>query len=111
MTTRSLEPSLWQNAWYPVAYLKDLDPTRPTPFTLLGQDLVLWFEGNSAQWRALADVCPHRLVPLSEGRLNGAGELECPYHGWSFNGEGGCTAIPQAPPGSNPSPQRSQCRH
>jgi phenylpropionate dioxygenase-like ring-hydroxylating dioxygenase large terminal subunit len=111
MTTRSLEPSLWQNAWYPVAYLKDLDPTRPTPFTLLGQDLVPWFEGSSAQWRALADVCPHRLVPLSEGRLNGAGELECPYHGWSFNGEGRCTAIPQAPAGSNTSPQRSQCRH
>ena len=110
MTTRSMEPSPWQNAWYPVAYLQDLDPSRPTPFTLLGQDLVLWFERSSAQWRALADVCPHRLVPLSEGRLNEAGELECPYHGWSFNGEGRCTAIPQAPEGSSPSPQRSQCR-
>jgi phenylpropionate dioxygenase-like ring-hydroxylating dioxygenase large terminal subunit len=105
-----MEPSPWQNAWYPVAYLQDLDPSRPTPFTLLGQDLVLWFERSSAQWRALADVCPHRLVPLSEGRLNEAGELECPYHGWSFNGEGRCTAIPQAPEGSSPSPQRSQCR-
>ena len=106
-----MEPSPWQNAWYPVAYLQDLDPSRPTPFTLLGQDLVLWFERSSAQWRALADVCPHRLVPLSEGRLNEAGELECPYHGWSFNGEGRCTAIPQAPEANSPSPQRSQCRH
>lgn len=26
--------------------------------------------------------CPHRLVPLSEGRVNQQGELECGYHGW-----------------------------
>ena len=73
----------WQSAWFPVAYLDDLDPNRPSPFTLLEQDLVLWFDKAGDQWRAFADVCPHRLVPLSEGRLNSAGELECPYHGWS----------------------------
>ena len=99
----------WQQAWYPVAYLRDLDPQRPTPFTLLEHDLVLWFDAASQRWRAFADVCPHRLVPLSEGRLNGAGELECPYHGWTFNGDGHCTAIPQAQEGSRISP-RSHCR-
>ena len=62
--------------------------SRPTPFTLLGQDLVLWFERSSGSWRAFADVCPHRLVPLSQGRLSADGQLECPYHGWRFNGEG-----------------------
>ena len=39
--------SLWRQAWYPVAYLRDLDPRRPTAFTLLEQDLVLWFEDSS----------------------------------------------------------------
>ncbi len=86
----------WSNQWYAVAYLDDLDRSRPTPFTLLEQDLVLWWDAGAEQWRAFADVCPHRLVPLSEGRLNGRGELECPYHGWSFDGSGRCTAIPQA---------------
>ena len=89
----------WSRHWYPVAYLKDLDPARPTAFTLLGEDpLVLWWDRQENQWRAFADVCPHRLVPLSEGRINESGNLECPYHGWSFNGEGHCTTIPQAPP-------------
>jgi len=32
----------WQQRWYPVAYLDDLDRRRPTPFTFLGTDLVLW---------------------------------------------------------------------
>jgi len=99
----------WQQAWYPVAYLADLDPSSPTPFTLLGQDLVLWFERSSGHWRAFADVCPHRLVPLSQGRLSADGQLECPYHGWRFNGEGRCTAIPQADDGQTIS-QRSHCR-
>ncbi|MGB5135320.1 MAG: Rieske 2Fe-2S domain-containing protein, partial [Prochlorococcaceae cyanobacterium] len=88
----------WLQQWYAVACLKDLDPRRPFGFTLLDQDLVIWWDAAAAQWRAFADVCPHRLVPLSEGRLNERGELECPYHGWSFDGEGRCTAIPQAAP-------------
>lgn len=100
----------WSPHWYPVAYLKDLDRSRPTPFTLLEQDLVLWWDRHQHRWRAFADVCPHRLVPLSEGRLNASGELECPYHGWTFNGDGRCTAIPQAASGTNPSERRSQCR-
>lgn len=99
----------WQNAWFPVAFLRDLDRDRPTPFTLVGQDLVLWFDRQADEWRAFADVCPHRLVPLSDGRLNAAGELECPYHGWSFDGSGRCTLQPQAEPGSSIS-GRSHCR-
>lgn len=97
--TASAPPdSPWRRSWYPVAYLADLDRSRPTAFTLLGDDLVLWWDQSSGQWRAFADVCPHRLVPLSEGRLNDSGELECPYHGWTFRGDGHCTAIPQASP-------------
>jgi phenylpropionate dioxygenase-like ring-hydroxylating dioxygenase large terminal subunit len=109
MPASSHQTNRWQHAWYPVAFLRDLDPSRPTPFTLMGNDLVLWFERSCGAWRALADVCPHRLVPLSDGRLNAAGELECPYHGWTFNGEGRCTAIPQATDGSSIG-ARSHCR-
>ncbi len=47
----------------------------------------------------MADRCPHRLAPLSEGRVNEEGRLECPYHGWTFNGDGSCHSIPQEAPG------------
>ena len=105
----SIRDEHWLQRWYPVAYLQDLDSRRPTAFTLLEMDLVLWWDAAGQQWCAFADVCPHRLVPLSEGRLNERGELECPYHGWSFNAQGSCTAIPQAEAaiGANP---RSSCR-
>ena len=103
----------WQQRWYPVACLRDLDPARPSAFTLLEADLVLWYDRAAQRWRAFADACPHRLVPLSDGRLNDAGELECPYHGWSFNGAGHCTAIPQAEPAAAATAcasPRSRCR-
>jgi phenylpropionate dioxygenase-like ring-hydroxylating dioxygenase large terminal subunit len=43
----------------------------------------------------MQDQCPHRLAPLSEGRISEAGYLECPYHGWAFSGSGQCEQIPQ----------------
>ncbi len=86
-----------KEAWYPVAYLDDLDKTKPTTFILLENDLVIWWDNNSQSWRAFADRCPHRLASLSEGRINEQGWLECPYHGWSFSGEGNCEHIPQQP--------------
>lgn len=43
---------------------------------------------------AFVDRCPHRNVPLSLGRVDAAGCLECPYHGWRFSAEGRCVEIP-----------------
>ncbi|KAK4369564.1 hypothetical protein RND71_013356 [Anisodus tanguticus] len=86
----------WRDNWYPVSLIEDLDPSLPTPFQLLNRDLVLWFDKSNSQWVAFDDKCPHRLAPLSEGRLDENGELQCSYHGWSFNGCGSCTRIPQA---------------
>ena len=102
--------SIWTEQWWPVAYLRDLDRKCPNRFTLLERDLVLWWDAESSRWRAFEDVCPHRLVPLSEGRINASGQLECPYHGWSFDGEGHCKSIPQMQETCSPAGRRSRCR-
>ncbi|KAL8501299.1 hypothetical protein ACS0TY_020734 [Phlomoides rotata] len=86
----------WRDHWYPVSLVEDLDPRYPTPFQLLNRDLVLWFDNSASQWVAFDDKCPHRLAPLSEGRIDENGHLQCSYHGWSFDGCGSCTRIPQA---------------
>lgn len=87
----------WAEAWYPIHYVEDLDKSAPTRFTLLAQDLVIWWDPQAESWRVFEDQCPHRLAPLSEGRVNEAGLLECPYHGWAFSGSGACEVIPQQP--------------
>jgi len=69
-----------------VAIHQDLDPSRPTAVKLLNKSLVLWRDGAGA-WSCLEDKCPHRLAPLSEGRVEPkTGNLMCSYQcvagGW-----------------------------
>eukprot|EP00882_Tetradesmus_deserticola_P029936 GHRQ01033572.1.p1 GENE.GHRQ01033572.1~~GHRQ01033572.1.p1 ORF type:complete len:304 (+),score=124.47 GHRQ01033572.1:348-1259(+) len=85
----------WHRAWYPVAIVSQLHEARPTATQLLGMDMVIWRDGNGS-WVVFEDRCPHRLAPLSEGRLEPAtGHLMCSYHGWQFDSQGKCTSIPQ----------------
>lgn len=83
--------------WYPLLPVEDLDPKQPTKVTLLGMRLVIWKPGSSKNYQVFSDECPHRLAPLSEGRIDEkTGNLMCSYHGWEFNEKGSCTRIPQA---------------
>ena len=83
--------------WYPISPIEDLDPQRPTPVTILGLPLVIWKPPSSETFRVFLDQCPHRLAPLSEGRIDeDTGNLMCSYHGWQFDDQGVCTRIPQA---------------
>ena len=55
---------VWRDHWYPISLIEDLDPTVPTPFQLLGRELVIW-KDQQGEWRVFVDKCPHRLAPLS----------------------------------------------
>lgn len=81
--------------WYPILPVADLVPDRPIAARLLGMPLAIWKPDEASSYRAFIDCCPHRLAPLSEGRIEG-GQLECCYHGWRFDTNGACTAVPQA---------------
>jgi hypothetical protein len=51
---------------------------------------------TSMTCRCFRDACPHRLAPLSEGRIEPTtGALFCNYHGWQFGPSGACTHVPQ----------------
>lgn len=83
--------------WYPLIPLEDLEPQKPKPITLLGKRLVIWKPTKSETYRVFLDQCPHRLAPLSEGRIETkTGNLMCSYHGWEFNENGICQRVPQA---------------
>jgi phenylpropionate dioxygenase-like ring-hydroxylating dioxygenase large terminal subunit len=82
--------------WYPLLPVEDIDPQKPTTATLLGIPLVIWKPASSSTYQVFLDRCPHRLAPLSEGRIDQSGNLMCSYHGWQFNPNGDCTRIPQA---------------
>ncbi|MEO0839005.1 MAG: Rieske 2Fe-2S domain-containing protein [Cyanobacteria bacterium J06643_5] len=82
--------------WYPVSPVEDIDPQKPTAVTVLGIRLVIW-KPRTSDYQVFLDKCPHRLAPLSEGRVDEkTGNLMCSYHGWEFDHQGTCTRIPQA---------------
>src|SRR5262249_4464888 len=59
--------------------------------------------GRDADGRAfaLADLCPHRAMPFSFGRVEGSC-VECCYHGWQFDAHSGqCRSIPALAEGAN----------
>ncbi|KAG8387364.1 hypothetical protein BUALT_Bualt02G0013700 [Buddleja alternifolia] len=87
----------WYAHWYPVVPISDLDKRRPHGKKVMGLEIVIWWDRNENAWKVFDDSCPHRLAPLSEGRIDQWGRLQCVYHGWCFGGSGDCKLIPQAP--------------
>lgn len=58
-------------------------------------DIVIW-RGEDGIVRAWENRCPHRGMRLSYGMVRG-NRLTCLYHGWTYDGNGGCAAIPAHP--------------
>ncbi|OUL20944.1 Rieske 2Fe-2S domain-containing protein [Nostoc sp. 106C] len=83
----------WTKQWYPISPLTYLNPSSPSPATLLGKKLVIWRDAHQ-KWIVMDDFCAHKLAQLSLGSINEEGNLVCRHHGWCFNGEGKCTKIP-----------------
>jgi len=85
----------WYKHWWPVQFVYNLDDDRPNRVELMGEFFAVWKSPNG-KWVAMRDMCPHRMAPLSEGRIEEDGTLMCSYHGWRFNDCGKCVKIPQA---------------
>ena len=83
------------NCWYVAADAIDLT-TEPKGVHMLGQDLVV-FRDSAGKAHCLSDVCVHRGGSLCRGKVV-EGTVECPYHGWRFDGDGNCVAIPSLGP-------------
>ncbi|CAN1298080.1 Protochlorophyllide-dependent translocon component 52, chloroplastic [Linum perenne] len=55
----------------------DMDKRILLGKTVLGLHLVVWRDRKEDVWKGFADMCPHRLAPLSEGRVDQWGRLQC----------------------------------
>jgi phenylpropionate dioxygenase-like ring-hydroxylating dioxygenase large terminal subunit len=83
--------------WFPILVLESTVDDTPIQIEVAGEKLVAWKNPINKEWSVMLDVCTHRLAPLSQGRVDpSSGCIECPYHGWQFEGKtGACTKIPQ----------------
>ncbi len=87
------EPGFLWDFWYPALRSTQITGRKLSTAMLLEVPLVL---GRTSQGKtfAIRDSCPHRGIPLSYGRFDGA-TVECSYHGWKFDAcSGQCVEIP-----------------
>lgn len=88
--------------WNIVALATQLVAGKPLRASYGVQDYVL-FRDASGRCRALVDRCAHRRAPLSLGKITAEGLIECPYHGWRYDGAtGACRSIPNLGAGEKP---------
>ncbi len=79
------------NFWYAVEESKNLTD-QPMHVRMLGQDFVV-FRDSSGEAHCLSNTCCHRGASLALGKIKGDC-VECPYHGWQYDGDGVCQRIP-----------------
>jgi phenylpropionate dioxygenase-like ring-hydroxylating dioxygenase large terminal subunit len=82
---------MYINFWYPMATTAELTD-KPLRVRALAQDFVV-FRDAEGKARCLSNTCTHRGGSLSGGKVVG-GNVQCPYHGWQFDGAGQCKRIP-----------------
>jgi phenylpropionate dioxygenase-like ring-hydroxylating dioxygenase large terminal subunit len=83
---------MFMNFWYVATQSHELTD-KPMHLKMLGQEFVLFRDSKGAA-HCLSNVCVHRGASLAHGKVKGD-SIECPYHGWRFQGSDGvCTRIP-----------------
>jgi phenylpropionate dioxygenase-like ring-hydroxylating dioxygenase large terminal subunit len=86
---------MYINFWYPVAASDEVTNEAPLRVRMLCLDFVA-FRDTNGQPHVLSDTCIHRGAALGEGKVVGD-HVQCPYHGWQYDGTGQCVKIPTLP--------------
>jgi vanillate O-demethylase monooxygenase subunit len=82
-----------RSCWYVIGLGGAFAPETLHETTVAGRVLVVWRD-RAGGLHALDGRCAHKRFPLAKGRLLEDGTLECAYHGFRYDPEGRCVAVP-----------------
>ena len=83
----------YPNTWYPILESRSLKRNDVKSIRVFGKDLIA-FRGISGKAYVLDAYCPHLGAHLAVGGTVVGDHIRCPFHGWTFDGSGVCTAVP-----------------
>lgn len=81
-----------RNTWYVAALGPEVEQVELFRRVLLGEAIVMYRKEDGTPV-ALRDRCPHRFLPLSQGKRSGD-TITCLYHALQFNADGQCIHNP-----------------
>jgi 3-ketosteroid 9alpha-monooxygenase subunit A len=79
--------------WFAVARSSELAKREVLPIVLGGEEFALW-RGEDGAVRGIDAVCRHLGAHLGHGGTVAGNDLRCPFHHWTWQGDGGVAAIP-----------------
>ena len=89
-------PPPYPNGWYEIMRSKDLPVGVSKAVNLIGQHFAV-FRRENGHVTIMDAYCPHLGANLGVGGVVRGNCIECPFHGWQFDGDTGqCTSIPYA---------------
>eukprot|EP00045_Choanoeca_perplexa_P007238 m.64040 g.64040 ORF g.64040 m.64040 type:complete len:449 (+) comp13992_c0_seq1:136-1482(+) len=86
-------PPVYPNGWYRLCEAHDLKNGDVKQMHLLGLDLAV-FRTESGKAACVSAYCTHLGANIAAGGTVDGENIECPFHGWQFDGEGKCKSIP-----------------
>jgi phenylpropionate dioxygenase-like ring-hydroxylating dioxygenase large terminal subunit len=89
-----------RDCWYMASLSADVGRGKLKRELMLGEPVLIGRMNDGSAF-AMRDICPHRAVPLSAGRVMPENTVECPYHGWRFKADGQCALIPSTVSGQS----------
>jgi 3-ketosteroid 9alpha-monooxygenase subunit A len=86
-------PSMLPTGWFQVAWSAGIKVGDVVPLHYFGRDLVA-FRESDGRVRVLDAHCQHLGASLAHGGCVVADGIQCPFHGWVWNGDGRNVRIP-----------------
>jgi 3-ketosteroid 9alpha-monooxygenase subunit A len=83
----------YPRGWFVVCFSDEIEVGDVHRMQYFGRELVA-FRGESGEVSVLDAHCPHLGAHLGVGGTVQGDSVRCPFHAWSFGGDGVCTDIP-----------------
>lgn len=85
----------YPDGWFQVAWSDEIAVGEVRRLSGFGKELVA-FRGKSGSLCVLDAYCPHLGAHLGVGGTVDGDTIQCPFHGWRFDGNGVCVDVPYA---------------
>src|SRR5579863_2230113 len=85
----------YPRGWFVIAFSDEIAKGQAVPLKYFGRDLVA-YRGEDDKVRVLEAYCAHMGAHLGVGGKVVGCAIQCPFHGWRYDGDGNCVEIPYA---------------